>query len=373
MYATARPSTTVHRSDATGLTEITQPGADDESSMVARLEDGRFVGVRASGRYWVGPPDDPAVTELPDIGFATPESAQVIGRAPDGKVWVGGHFAMTIHDTAAGTQQRFRVTGEPKTIDFAANGDAWIVMYPGVEVLKVTPDLTITSYGKVAGQYRPREAAWVEETQQLVVATRSSVGTFHGALSVVDATSRTIDTYPDLLPGQGIESVEVHDGVAWITGDTRPENQVGPAPYAEIGAFDLTARTMLWRDGLDEQNLSIENLHVLGDRIFVGCRRPSGRQLVLDRETRQIVAEHQVHGYGEISAHRRVAFIYSNFSDEIVALGGRGVDEPIVLHTGLASGWFNPPTLAFVPCAFQLWGMAGTDLALYDVDPRCRS
>lgn len=374
----ARPSCTVYRVDGDRLVPVGNATSEDENRCIAQLDDGRIAGVAGSGLAWTL---DPAagttrVFDIANAGLSVPERAQSVARDRWGRVWVGGHFAITVHSPFEGTRQRFHVTGEPKAL-VPVGRLTYATLYPSGEIIAVDLDreLRIRSYGVIGrGQQRPREAGYHEASGQLLVATAPGGGSLQGALTLLDTRTGTMDVRVGILPYQSVMSVYVAGDVAYACGDTFGGGGVTPVrPSAELVAFDLVNRQVMWRMVPIEGYQSLEHVAVHDGLLYGVYRRPRGAWFAMDLATQQIVRTGQVSGYGEIAPHMGHVFSWTVFGDDINLLTAPGRAEQVRLHGPIDIGWYNNPMFSFEPGTLRTWGMRGYELARFNLDPTCVS
>lgn len=365
ILALGRPSCTLYRVDRADLTDLGSVTSDDENRGVHQRPSGTIVGVAGSGQIWQRDPSgETTIHDMVEAGLAMPEKAQSMTRDRRGRIWVGGHFSLTRHEPAAGRRTRIHLPGEPKTIVPHHGTRIFAAMYPSTEILDISDDLTVTSLGKIGeGQYRPREAALHSASDQLLVATGPKGGALDGALTFIKLRTGRFSVYPAILPFQSIMSVHVEGDTAYICGDTYGEqNPPRERDTAQIAAVDIHSHEVLWRIEPKDQWGSLEHVTVHDGLLYCVARRPKGGWVALDLETREVVREGTVSGYGEVKAHRGTVYAATNFSDQLSILPGRTGDQE-TLYEPIPIGWYNDPMLTFDGGRSATWGMWGTDLA----------
>lgn len=127
VYALARLTTNIYRVDADSLTPIARPHDEVENILLDLTEDGRFVGVSGVGDVWtVRPDEDAEVFSLTATDFAYPDEVQsMLLHSRGQRLWVGGHYSMTVHNLEEQTSRSFYAPGEPKAMVQGADGTVY--------------------------------------------------------------------------------------------------------------------------------------------------------------------------------------------------------------------------------------------------------
>jgi len=161
VYALARLTTNIYRVDADALTPVARPHDDVENILLDLTEDGRFVGVSGVGDVWtVSTGDDAEVFSLTATDFAYPDEVQSMLLHRRGqRLWVGGHYSMTVHNLEEQTSRSFYAPGEPKALVQGADGTVYAGIYPSTKIVAYHPrTFEPTVLGTIGhGQMRVKE------------------------------------------------------------------------------------------------------------------------------------------------------------------------------------------------------------------------
>lgn len=371
LYATARRTGSVYRRSGDTLELIGSANVGDETRTLALQGSSTLVGGAGSGVIWYHDLDDGSTElfDLTDTDVAGPDLVQSIALDEDRAVYVGGHYYITSHQPWSGTSRRTRVAGEPKAL--LPMGDAVLAaLYPSSEIIALDPRSgQVRSYGHT-GYQRPWELAHDPRRQLVLVASAPGTGLLQGALSVLDLRTGELAHYPEVLPDQGVMSVTIAHGVAYLAGDTWGGGSVPPTrSTSQVAAFDLDTRTVLWRREPLPAMPSIQHVEVEGDTMYGVCKRVSGTWFAMDLPTGEILAQGKLSGYGEIVRHRGQVFAAANFGDNIYRLGP-GLDQAELLTGPIPTSWYTVPQLEFERRTWRAWGVADRKLARFDLAPR---
>ncbi|TDE26754.1 hypothetical protein E1295_43785 [Nonomuraea mesophila] len=375
VYAASRPDGTVYRyrTGDTALTKVIDPPSHaDETRLLHVTGANTLMSVAGSGGLWwldagTGTAE---FTDLVDAGL-TPgaERTQSMLLVPGRAVYVGGHFAMEIRDLRTGEHRRIRVPGEPKAMTRDGN-KVYAAMYPTGEIISVDVRTDeVRSLGSLGhDQKRPWDIEYDDRSGKLLVATASLSASIDGALSVVDPATGAMDVYQGVIPGQNLMSLtlDAGRGVVYLAGDVFGTD----APSASIAAFDLARRTVLWQDEPMPGHRTFQDVKLHGGLLYASFKRDSGAWAALDPETRQVVRQGKVSGYGELTVHRGRLFA-SVFRDGGNAYELDAERGATLLATGMGDEWHTNPQLHFEPGSWYAWAIAGRHLARIRLDPRC--
>lgn len=371
VYALARLTTNHYEVTPTGLRNVGQPFADVENQALAATPEGQLIGVSGLGHIWNLEPDGEAeVWDTATRGFGYPEVAQTMLLHSRQRVWVAGHYAMTVHQPASGDSVRFDIDGEPKALAEGRRGIVYAGLYPSAQIVGIDPNsYEITPLGLLGNQQmRTRAMHYDASGHQLLVASGPSGGLHTGALTFVDLGSNDFEVHREYLPDQSVMGVAVSGRTAYIVGDTYGEGTSGPIRgVAQVAAIDLDSRELLWREELDDEWESYEDVHVVGNTLYLMARRPRGRWFALDLDTDQVVAEGDLGGYGSFGgAHGRI-YSWVHWALDIRELPSEFEDNGKLLHSGVPEGWYNNPRFNFTRDGESTWGMWGTELARFSL------
>ncbi|MGP3935226.1 outer membrane protein assembly factor BamB family protein [Nonomuraea sp. KM88] len=375
VHAASRPDGTVYRyrTGDTALTRvIAPPSYGDETRLLHVTGENTLLSVAGSGGLWSLDAGTGAAefTDLIDAGLPPgAERTQSMLLVPGRAVYAGGHFAMEIRDLRTGERRRIRVPGEPKAM--VGNGNkVYAAMYPTGEIISVDVRTDeVRSLGYLGhDQKRPWDIEYDPRSGKLLVATASLSASISGALSVVDPHTGETDVYQGVIPGQSLMSLtlDAERGVVYLAGDVFGTS----APSASIAAFDLARRTVLWQDEPVPGHRTFQDVKLHGGLLYASYKRDSGAWIAWDPETRQVVRQGTLSGYGELTVHRGRLFasVFRGGGNAYELDAERGAR---LLATGMGDEWHTNPQLHFEPGSWNAWAIAGRDLARIRLDPRC--
>ncbi|WP_049562842.1 outer membrane protein assembly factor BamB family protein [Nonomuraea sp. SBT364] len=375
VYAASRPDGTVYRyrTGDTALTKVIDPPSyGDETRLLHVTGENTLLSFAGSGGLWSLDPGTGATefTDLIDAGMpAGAERTQSMLVVPNRAVYAGGHFALDVRDLRTGEHRRIRVPGEPKTMVRAGN-KVYAAMYPTGEIVSVDIRTDeVRSLGYLGhDQKRPWDIEYDPRTGKLLVATASLSASIPGALSVVDPETGETDVYKGVIPGQSLMSLSLDAGrgVVYLAGDVFGTS----APSASIAAFDLARRTVLWQAEPMPGHRTFQDVKLHDGLLYASFKRDSGAWMAMDPETRQVVRQGKLSGYGELTVHRGRLFasVFREGGNAYELDAGRGAT---LLATGLGDEWHTNPQLHFEPGSWNAWAIAGRDLARIRLDPSC--
>ncbi|NEE04334.1 PQQ-like beta-propeller repeat protein [Phytoactinopolyspora halotolerans] len=373
LYAVARRTGQIYRRVGDALEPVGIANAGDETRGVVMRDDGVLIGGGGSGVVWYYHPDtgEADVFDLTETDVSGPDLVQSIaydaGRAA---VYVGGHFGITVHHPAEGSSRRIRVAGEPKAL-LPLNGKLLAAMYPSSEVVEIDPaDGRARSFGLIGhNQQRPWEMVYDETGGEVLIATAARYGMLDGGLTILEPESGEMTVYTDIIPGQSYLSVCVADGIAYVAGDARGGYDSTPIwTTAQLAAFDLDSRTVLWRIEPLPDCPSLQHVEVHDGILYGVYKRTSGTWFAMDLESQEILHQGTLSGYGEIVTHRGQVFAATNFSDDISRIGPGADDDELILGP-IPTSWYTVPQLEFDD-DWHAWGVSDRRLARFDLHPQ---
>lgn len=369
VYALTRLTTNLYEVTADGLVKVGQPLANVENMLLAPLPGGALLGVSGLGHVWRTTPGGTAsVWQTATRGFGYPETIQSMMRHTRGTIWVGGHYAMTVHRTEAGTNDRLDINGEVKTMAEGKAGVVYAGLYPSTQIVAVDPDdYGISVLGLLGNeQLRTKRIVVDRPRNQLIVASSPQTTKHTGALTFVDLATNAFDSHREFLPEQSVMDVVVQGTTAYIAGDTYGEGTTGPIrKVAQVAAVDIVTRTLLWREEIKPDWQSYESLHVVGNLLYAMGRRPRGAWFAYDLHTRTIVMEGDLGGYGQFNGVDGRVFSWVHWTNDICELPTVPGGAVTTLYDNVPRGWYNNPSFHFTPDGKSTWGMHGMDLARF--------
>ncbi|MBT2445448.1 PQQ-like beta-propeller repeat protein [Streptomyces sp. ISL-36] len=378
-YVSTRPNGLVARyRTAEPLKWYPAPKAGEETRGLF-LDGTTLTGFSGSGGVWQMDVDteQSTYTDLLKAGLSEgSERPQSILRAADGKVWVGGHFNVTVHDPVAPTKRTVWVPGEPKAL--VQRGEKiYAAIYPSGRIVEIDPtrDDAVRELAFLpSGQQRPWDMEYDLATDRLLVAPAPLGTSTVGALTVVDPVTGTTEPYVNVLPNESLMSLSLGpDGIVYLGGDVRGGGGGDPAQWnsaAGVGAFDLNAKKLLWETDPVAGNQTVQDIKVHNGVLYGVFKRNAG-WFTMNPQTRQVLDRGTLPGYGEIEVHQDKVFTSTYFDGGKVHLLGPGLTDPQVIATGLGDEWYTNPQLAFEPGSWNGWALVGRDLSRLRLDPAC--
>ncbi|MFI5490055.1 YncE family protein [Micromonospora echinaurantiaca] len=374
VYALTRLTTNLYEVTADGLVRVGKPLADVENQLLAPLPGGALLGVSGLGHVWRATPNGAAtVWQTATRGFGYPETIQSMLRHTRNTVWVGGHYAMTVHRPEAGTSQRFDVNGEVKAMAEGKAGTVYAGLYPSTQIVAIDPDsFAVTVLGLLGNEQLRTKRIHVDRPRnQLIVASSPQTTKHTGALTFIDLSDNTVDSHREFLPEQSVMDVVVQGTTAYLAGDTYGEGTSGPIRRtAQVAAVDIVTRKLLWREEIKPDWQSYESLHVVGNLLYAMGRRPRGAWFAYDLTTRTIVMEGDLGGYGQFNGVDGRVFSWVHWTNDICELPTVPGGEVTTLYDNVPRGWYNNPAFNFTPDGKATWGMLGMDLARFPLPRR---
>ncbi|GAA4430668.1 hypothetical protein GCM10023169_34350 [Georgenia halophila] len=374
VYALARLTTNLYEVTATGLRKIARPLDDVENQLLAPDASGGLAGVSGLGHVWTMVADGTVdVWHTATRGFGYPEVVQSMLLSGRQRVWIGGHYAMTVHHPARGTSDRFDINGEPKALAEGPGGEIYAGLYPSTQVVSIDPKrYEITVLATLGHEQLRIRAMHVDpRRRQLLVASGPAATKHTGALTFLDLRTGEVDVRRDYLPEQSVMDIAVAGRIAYLVGDTHGEATSGPLrPVAQVAAVDIDSRELLWREEIEDW-ASYESVHVVGSRLYAMARRPRGFWYAYDLHDGEMVAQGDLGGYGQLAGDGHRVFSWVHWSGDICEL--TGTDEGTrTLYDDVPIGWYNDPAFNLSPAGRATWGMYGTDLARFPLPRRSR-
>lgn len=371
LLALGRQTGSMLRREGDRLVTIAQGPTGDEGRGVALLADGTVFAANGSGRVSILAPGRDAVEQddlTDDARAAGPELLQSMCAAPDGSVYVGGHFAITVHEPARGVSRRYPVAGEAK--DIVAWRDRMIsALYPSGEVVELDPRTgRVRSFGMIGhNQQRPWDVVHHKPSGLVLIASAPRYGSLQGALTLLDPATGEMEVRLDILPNQALNAIAVDGDLAYVAGDTWGGNGTPPTePTSQVAVFDLNRREVVDRFAPLPNQPSLQHVDVFDGVLYALYKRTSGTWTAYDLATRSVLRSGKLSGYGEVVAHHGRVYAAANFGDNIYELGP-GLESAVPLYTGIGTNWYTVPRIEPVPGARKAWTAVDRDLALIDL------
>ncbi|MCC2592390.1 hypothetical protein LKO27_02985 [Tessaracoccus sp. OS52] len=371
VYAIVRRTTNLYRVDPDTLTKIGQPYDEVENVLLDMTTDGRFVGVTGVGDIWTLGVDGTGLTvnTLLSTDFVYPDEAQsMVFQEYGQRVFVSGHFTMTVHETNPHSSQSLPARGEAKAMTEGPDGSVYAAMYPSCSIVKYDRDtLETTDFGPIGGnQQRPVTMLTDGVRNQLVVATGPRNSAWNGALTFVDLETETYDMREGILPDQRVTGMAIDGDVLYICGDTYGQSTPGPIrDAAEVAAIDLNTREVLWREVLDPEWDSYERIAIQDGLLYAMGRRPNGEWFSYDLSKRRVVERGNLGGYGDFGQSKGRMLVWVNRVNEIRELPTVTNPEATLIYPEVPVGWYNNAFFSFTSDGTATWGMWANDLALF--------
>ena len=361
VWFSTRTDGALHRYDL-GTREVRTvavPSPNEETRLVA-VRGGQVFGVSGSGGSWYVDAVSGAseLVDLQNAGLrAGPEGAQSLA-AQDGRVFVGGHWALTVHDTDRGTSRRYRLTGEPKAMT-TVGSRLYLAEYPGATLSTWTPRDGYEQVAQLAElQNRPRDVHYDPRSRLVLVASMAEYGYLDGALTLYDTRTGETAGYRGIVDDQTINAVVTHGTTAYLATQTSASGIDPTTTEAKIAAFDLRTRRVLWETVPLPRVQSIRHLAYL-DGLLYGTA--GDRVFAFDPVSQRVVRTAAVPGAGgEIKAWHGSLFAVA--AERIVRLEPRTLATTVVADC-LGAQWFNEPNLAIDADRDVAYTVAGRSVA----------
>ena len=343
------------------LTQVAQPSPGEETRLVHPDADAIF-GVTGSGAAWHmnrsnGQVD---VIDLQTVGLrAGPEVVQSLEASND-RVYVGGHWSLTEHQSEVGTSTRLRVPGEPKAMAMKGS-NLYLAEYPGGTIGALDRRQRYETVGAIpmsAAQNRPRDVYYDSASRRLLVASMAEYGHLDGALTTYHPRTGDTQAYRGIVDDQTVNSVVTHRGIAYLSTQIGASGIAPTTTEAHLAAFDLATGEVVWRDVPLPGVSTIRHVEFLDGLLY--AYTGDGRVFSYDPRTRTVVNQVNVGGAGEVEAwHGR---LFAATGDEVLELDPATL-EPTTLASCLAGGWHNEPQLSIDGDEAMLYTLDGRSLA----------
>ncbi|GAA2769397.1 hypothetical protein [Nonomuraea dietziae] len=350
VYATSGPDGTLYRyrTGDTAFTKVADaPSPGDGTRKMQLLDEHTMLGITGSGGMWwldlrTG---EAELLDLLEAGMeASPEKPQTMLLVPGRAVYIAGHFSMTVRDLRTGEHRRFRVPGEPKGL--VRRGDKiYAAIYPSGEIIAIDIGTDeVTSLGFLGhDQQRPADIGYDPLTDKLVVVTSPLGSKLNGAVSVVDPDTGEKDVHVGVLPDQSVLGLAVDPkrGIAYLGGDVVGPGGTPPTrTTAQVAAFDLRTRTVLWRTEPVAGSRTVQDLELHDGLLYTLYKRPAGAWIALEVAGRSIERQGRLSFHGTMTVHRGRVFASTYREGGNAYLLG---PETRHLATGLGEEWFQRP------------------------------
>jgi hypothetical protein len=361
VWFSTRTDGALHRYDlgSREVRTVATPSPNEETRLVA-VRGGQVFGVSGSGGSWYVDASSGAseLIDLQDAGLrAGPEGVQSLA-AQDGRVFVGGHWALTVHDTDRGTSQRYRLSGEPKAMT-TVGSRLYFAEYPGATLSAWSPRGGYKRLAQLAElQNRPRDVHYDPRSKLLLVASMAEYGFLDGALTLYDTRTGQTAGYRGIVDDQTINAVATHGTTAYVATQTSASGIDPTTTEAKIAAFDLRTRRVAWET---VPLLGVRTIRHLAyfDGLLYGTA--GDRVFAFDPATRRVVRSAAVPGAGgEIKAWHGSLFAVT--PDRIMKLEPRTLTSTVVADC-LGAQWFNEPNLAIDAARDVAYTVAGRRVA----------
>lgn len=357
---TSRTSGSLYRYDiaAATLTTIAAPFPFDETRGVFAVGD-RIVGVAGSGSVWSvdQASGETTITDLATVGMPTaPEPAQSVTLLGD-QAFVGGNFGLQLHDLRTGAGPKLHMGGEAKRA-VGVGEHLYIATYPGAFVDSYSPRTgEVTRLAAIGGnEDRPRAMVELPGRDKLAIGTRAQYGHTGGALTLFDLRTHAVERFDTIAPDQAVSALTADSDRLYAGTEIKADGVPPVAKEAQIFAFDLRTRTVLWRWSPFPGLAQYTDLLVHGHTLY-GLTDTSAL-FVADLRSRTIERSYRVDGgTGQLVLRRGV--VYGVTTTQVFRLGPAG---PVTVLGGLAGYWYNEPQLALDPCSDDLFTIKGTHL-----------
>lgn len=367
LLALGRQTGSILRREGDRMVRIAQGSSGDEGRGLALLPDGTVFAATGSGQVCFLAPGAGAA-QLADLSddarAAGPELLQSMCAA-GGSVYVGGHFAITVHQPARGISRKYPVAGEAKVIvDW--RGQMISGLYPTGEVIELNPRTGQThSFGVIGNnQQRPWDIAYHQASGLVLIASAPAYGHLQGALTLLDPATGKMEVRLDILPNQALNAISVDGDLAYIAGDTWGGNGIPPTePTSQVAVFDIGRREVVDRFAPLPGQPSMQHVEVSDGILYALYKRTSGTWIAYDLASRTVLQSGKLSGYGEVVAHRGRVYAAANFGDNIYQVGP-GLASAQPLYQGIGTNWYTVPRIEPVPGAQLAWTAVNGNLAL---------
>ncbi len=362
IWFTTRTDGGLHRYDLdTGaVTDIAVPSPNEETRLVSPRPDGQVFGVSGSGAAWSVDTTSGTsrLIDLQDAGLrAGPEVVQSLATH-GGTVFAGGHWALTVHNTAKGTAARYRLAGEPKSMT-AVGPHLFFADYPGATIGTWTKKRGYQQVAPLAPlQNRPRHIYYDKHSKALLVASMAEYGHLDGALTIHNTRTGKTDGYRGIVDDQTINAVTTDGNTAYLATQIHSSAIEPTTTEAKLAAFDLVKRTLTWQTVPLPGVTSIRHLTDLHGTLFGTA---GDRIFAFDPVKRRVTRTAAVPGAGgEIKVWR--GRLFTATASQVLEIDPRTLAVSVVADC-LGAQWHNEPNLAIDDRTGAAYTLAGRNLA----------
>jgi hypothetical protein len=259
-----------HRQEFELPEAFVEDGLNYRSTLV---HDGYFVGVgdKSSGKLVVYDVEsgDGEIVDLAEAGMKPTGAAnQSIGQF-DGHPVTARNGALFLNQLPDGPTEKVTMKGEAKRIlnvedslyVAAYTGARWLV-YDGSEVRRL---------GRAKGQTRPLAIAYHDGADAVLMGTTPEYGgKTGGAVSVLDRSTESVQTHPNVVPDQSINALEPvgSNGVYVGSNLRRGPGTEAVAENAKVAKVDVESGETAWEIVPVEGLRRVLSLHRDGDTVF---------------------------------------------------------------------------------------------------------
>jgi hypothetical protein len=346
------------------VTDVATPSPNEETRLVTVRPNGEVFGVSGSGGAWYADPASGSSTfiDLQTAGLrAGPEVVQSMA-AQGGRVFAGGHWALTVHDTNRDSARRYRLAGEPKAMT-TVGSTLYFADYPGATVGSWTKKRGYQKVGELAElQNRPRDVYYDSRSRKLLIASMAEYGYLDGALTIFDPRTGRSDGYRGIIDDQTIDAVVTAGTTAYVATQTDASAIEPTTTEAKIGAFDMRTRRLRWETVPLPGVRSIRHMTYLNGLLY----GTAGDQVFsFDPARRRVVATAPLAGAsGEIETWHGQLFAAT--SERVVELDPSTL-AMTVLADCLGAQWSNEPNLAIDRDNGVAYTLVGRNVARLDL------
>ncbi len=358
VYATARPSGALYRTDLTGrrLTRVDVPVPLSETRRLMAVPDG-VVGASADGSVWRHERRTRTTTTRSAVAMSLspqPQRAQSI-CASDTAVDVGGSFSVTRHPVDGGDPVTRFVPGEPKAM-VRMGTTTYMAIYPTAEVWAWADgaDAPVRLTRLETDQLRPIALAALTRLGALVCTTTDDAS--RSVVHTIDPVTGRVDVVENPLGQQSVAGLHTAASTIYVGGS-------GSSPG--ITAYDAVDGQRLWTvaDAIPDGGFVL-GLQVVGDRLAVSTSR--GWFTTIDLQGQRVTPPIRVATVGgQLRRDGRAVLLATG--DAVARIDPVSLDVT-ELATDLDGQFWNWPPMDIDPSG-GVWVMAGRDLARIG-DPR---
>jgi outer membrane protein assembly factor BamB len=190
----------------------------------------------------------------------------------------------------------------------------------------------------------------------VAVGTRAQYGHTGGALTLFDVSTHKLERYDAIAPDQGVTALTADSERIYAGTEIKADGVPPVAKEAQIFAFDIRTRKVLWRWRPFPGLAQYTDLLVHGHTLY--GLTDSRKLFVADLRNRTIQRSYSVAGgTGQLVLRRGV--VYGATTSQVFRLDPTG---PVTVLDGLAGYWYNEPQLALDPSTDDLFTVKGTHL-----------